>query len=122
VLRKGESHGSKCHSHTQTISWICACAANGLQPCLQSSLGLITYSLSDSLDSTKQVVIFAFLWLIGLVALVLLVRAGGEEVFQIPITARVPYDVLPLTSPQPIARKKRSGLTAALGFTHGRVT
>lgn len=35
----------------------------------------ITYSLSDSLNSTKRIVIFAFLWFIGLVALVLLSRA-----------------------------------------------
>lgn len=38
-------------------------------------LAVITYSLSDSLDSTKHMLLFAFLWFIGLVALVLLSRA-----------------------------------------------
>lgn len=38
-------------------------------------LALITYSLSDRLESTKAIVALVFLWLIGIVALTLILRA-----------------------------------------------
>lgn len=38
-------------------------------------LAIITYSLSDRLDSMRHVVLFAVLWFLGAVALVLLVRS-----------------------------------------------
>lgn len=38
-------------------------------------LAAVTFSLVDQLNSPRRVAIFFFLWLLGLVALVLLVRA-----------------------------------------------
>jgi multisubunit Na+/H+ antiporter MnhG subunit len=38
-------------------------------------LAVITYSLSDRLDSTKMIVALIFFWLIGIVALALILRA-----------------------------------------------
>jgi multisubunit Na+/H+ antiporter MnhG subunit len=38
-------------------------------------LAIIAYFLSDELDSTRHVVAFATLWILGVVALVLLARS-----------------------------------------------
>jgi hypothetical protein len=38
-------------------------------------LAIITYSLSDQLDSARHVFLFAVLWCLGVVALLLLVRS-----------------------------------------------
>jgi hypothetical protein len=38
-------------------------------------LAITTYSLADQLDSMPHIVVFATLWILGLVALVLLVRS-----------------------------------------------
>ncbi len=38
-------------------------------------MAIITYTMSSQLHSTKRIALFAFLWLIGLVALGLLARA-----------------------------------------------